>query len=102
MNTSSPRVWIAGTVVLCLALVAAGWFLLVSPQRAEAADLRDQTAAADQRNAQLEVRIAELKEEFAQLPQRRPSSPPSSGPCLPTPSSRCSPVTSSGSRPSPA
>jgi hypothetical protein len=71
MNTSSPRVWIAGTVVLCLALVAAGWFLLVSPQRAEAADLRDQTEAADQRNAQLEVRIAELKEEFAQLPQRK-------------------------------
>lgn len=71
MSTSSPRTWIAGTVVLSLVLVAAGWFLLIAPKRAEAADLREETVAAQGRNAQLEVRIAELKEQFAQLPQRK-------------------------------
>lgn len=71
MSTSSPRTWIAGTVVLSLVLVAAGWFLLIAPKRAEAAELREETVAAQDRNAQLEVRIAELKEQFAQLPQRK-------------------------------
>ncbi len=71
MSMSSTRTWIAGTVVLSLVLVAAGWFLLISPKRAEAAELRGETVTAQGRNLQLEARIAELKAQFAELPQRK-------------------------------
>ena len=36
---TETRKWSAGAVVLIVAIVAAGWFLLVSPKRSDAADL---------------------------------------------------------------
>lgn len=71
MSITKTRAWVAGTVVACLLLTVAAWFLLIAPQRAEAADLRDQAVAAADNNALLELRIAELKAEFAELPQRQ-------------------------------
>lgn len=70
MSLTKTRAWVAGTVVLCLLLSLAAWFLLISPKRAEAADLREQTVAAEQANQQKKVKIEELKKEFANLPQR--------------------------------
>jgi type II secretory pathway pseudopilin PulG len=37
--------WVVLTVVGCMAVLAAGWFLLISPKKAEAADLVAQTAS---------------------------------------------------------
>lgn len=71
MNLTSPRLWIAGTAFVCVVVVAAGWFLLISPKRAEAADLREQTTATEQRNALLRSEIAELEKQFERLPELR-------------------------------
>ena len=40
---SKTRQWAMLTAVACLAVLAAGWFLVVKPQRAHASDLRAQT-----------------------------------------------------------
>ena len=71
MRLSKSQLWITGTALVCVVIVLAGWFLLIAPKRAEAADLRDQTASAAQVNDQLELRIAQLKADFAELPQRK-------------------------------
>lgn len=69
MFATRTRVWVAGTVLLAVLVSAAGWFLLISPKRAEAAELEQQTEATELSNQQLETRIAQLKEQFAELPQ---------------------------------
>jgi Tfp pilus assembly protein PilO len=51
-------------------LLAGGWFLLVSPKKSEAADLRSQTSAAEDDNASLRSKLAMLKELAPSLPQR--------------------------------
>ncbi len=68
MSQLSARTWVAGTVVVALLLLAASWFLVIGPVRAEAAGLREETATADQQNAALQARTAELKRQFANLP----------------------------------
>jgi len=70
MMTES-RKWSAGAVVLIAAIVAAGWFLLVSPKRTEAADLKTQTATQDATNVTLEQKLQELKAQQADLPAQR-------------------------------
>ncbi len=60
--------WVALTVVAALALAAGGWFLLVSPKRAEAADLTDQATAQDSTNAGLRNKLAVLKAQSVELP----------------------------------
>ena len=54
--------------LLAIVMLAAGWLLLISPQRSEAAELR--AAAASQRsiNASLQVRLDELVAKSADLP----------------------------------
>jgi|GEM_PF-965379 len=71
MRLTRTTAWAAGTAVLCVALLVAAWFLLISPQRAAAAEARAATEAARTQNGQLQLRITELETEFAQLPQRR-------------------------------
>lgn len=63
---------IAGTLVILLVLVA-GWFLVVSPKLAAAADLRQQTEAAQSTTGTLQAQIASLQAQAADLPaqQRR-------------------------------
>lgn len=71
MRVNKSQLWIVGTALTCTVIVLAGWFLLISPKRAEAADLRTQTESATQVNAQLELLIAQLKADFVELPQRK-------------------------------
>jgi Tfp pilus assembly protein PilO len=63
--------WVALTVAGCLALMAAGWFLLVSPKRGEAADLRAQTAAQEAVNAQLRTQLQVLQAQAKDLPKKQ-------------------------------
>ncbi|MBI4941631.1 MAG: type 4a pilus biogenesis protein PilO [Actinobacteria bacterium] len=69
MLTSRTARWVAGTTLLCVALLGLSWLLLVSPQRTEAAELRDQNAATQSQNDLLEVKIAQLRAQFAKLPE---------------------------------
>jgi len=68
---SRTRTWSAATAGVCVLLIVAAWFLLISPKRAEAADLRDQTMAQDQANAQTKLKTQQLKAQYAQLPAKQ-------------------------------
>ena len=63
--------WIALTVVGALAIMAGGWFLIVSPKRSHAADLRTQADAQERANAQLETDLATLKAKAKALPAQQ-------------------------------
>lgn len=71
MKMTKTTGWSLGTTGLCVAIAAGSWFGLVDPQRAAAAESREQTVAAQDTNAQLEIRIAQLEQEFADLPARQ-------------------------------
>ena len=71
MLTSRTSRWSLGTALLCIILLVASWFLLISPRRADASAVRGQVTQADSQAAQLQMQIAQLKAEFAGLPKRR-------------------------------
>lgn len=71
MSLTNPKVWIGGAAALCAVIVLAGWFLLIAPKNAEAAELRAQAESQAVTNQQHEVRLAELKADFAELPQHK-------------------------------
>jgi type IV pilus assembly protein PilO len=61
--------WVALTVVAVLAIGAGAWFLLVSPKRSEAADLRTQAAGVDAESSQLRTQLQVLKALAKDLPK---------------------------------
>jgi type IV pilus assembly protein PilO len=63
--------WVAGAVTAALLLVAGSWFLLISPQRAQAAQLRADAVAQQSTNDTIRLRTEQLRAQFASLPQRR-------------------------------
>jgi Tfp pilus assembly protein PilO len=65
------RAWIAGATVLGLLLSVASWFLLISPQRSEAASLRDQATSQQATNEQIKNKTKQLRAQFASLPARQ-------------------------------
>jgi Tfp pilus assembly protein PilO len=69
MAIGATQKWYAGAGVASVAVLAAGWFLLVSPQQGNAADLGTQADAAIAHNAVTQTQIAGLQKEFANLPQ---------------------------------
>ncbi len=71
MLTSTYNKIVAGAVAGALLLLTVTYLLLVQPRMAQAADLSDQARAAERSNQQLAVRIAELKSQAADLPNRR-------------------------------
>ncbi len=62
------RQWVALTVVAVLAVLAAGWFLLVSPKHATAAALRQQATEQQTTNRQLGSQLAVLRAQQQALP----------------------------------
>ncbi len=68
---TKTRVWSALGGLVMVAVLAAGWFLLVSPKNGEAAELREQTVGQDQANGLLQSRLKQLKEQHKQLPAKR-------------------------------
>lgn len=68
---SVTRKWSLLAAVLVVAIVAAGWFLLVAPKRTKAAELRDQTVSQQEANDRLLTQLAVLKQQQAELPQQR-------------------------------
>lgn len=59
--------WIGGAAFVAVLVMAAGWFLLVAPARADAAEVRQQTVAAEQQNELLDIQLASLRAESAKL-----------------------------------
>lgn len=67
---TETRKWSLLAAVLALALVAAGWFLLVAPKRSDARALRARTVSAQEDNAQLLAQLNQLKALAPELPKR--------------------------------
>lgn len=68
---SVTRKWSLLAAVLVIAILVAGWFLLVSPKRSEAAGLREQTVSQEDANARLLQQLEVLKAQQAELPKKR-------------------------------
>jgi type IV pilus assembly protein PilO len=68
---TDTRKWSAAAVVLIVAIFAAGWFLLVSPKRSDASELKAQTATQESANVALQQKLEELKAQQADLPRQR-------------------------------
>lgn len=82
--SSSNRLWVLGTVVLSIALLALGWFIGVSPRLDEISAAIAQKIGVDQQNQITSAKIAQLKADYqnldavsAQLDQLRLSIPAS-------------------------
>ncbi|MDX6224923.1 MAG: hypothetical protein QOE64_1299 [Frankiales bacterium] len=63
--------YVVFTVLGCLVVLAAGWFLLVSPKRSDAAGLRTTAAQVDSQNAQLQTQLQVLKAQAKALPKQQ-------------------------------
>jgi len=68
---SRSRTWTVGAAVLALAVFAAGWFALIGPKRAEAADLQTQAVEQQDANARLQTKIKLLQAQAADLPAQQ-------------------------------
>ena len=68
---SVTRKWSLMAAVLVLAILAAGWFLLISPKRGEAAVLRADTVTQDEANDRLLQQLEVLKAQQEDLPRQR-------------------------------
>jgi Tfp pilus assembly protein PilO len=68
---NKTRQWTMLTAVACLAILAAGWFLAVKPQRSHAASLRTQTQTVQQSNEQLTTQVNQLKQQQKDLPAQQ-------------------------------
>ncbi|MCE0539963.1 hypothetical protein LWF15_31150 [Kineosporia rhizophila] len=63
--------WSLGAIALCLVLLVAAWFLLITPRRDDAAALRDQAVASQDQASLLEIKLAQLKSQAADLPEQK-------------------------------
>jgi Tfp pilus assembly protein PilO len=68
---TDTRKWSALAVVLVAAIFAVSWFLLISPKRGEAADLRDKTVTRQEANARLQQQLQVLQAQQQDLPKQR-------------------------------
>jgi type IV pilus assembly protein PilO len=67
----TDRLWIIGGVLAAAVLLIAGWFLLISPEKAEADRLQGEAETAQAQVATLRSRLADLERENADLPRYR-------------------------------
>jgi Tfp pilus assembly protein PilO len=65
------RKWSAGAAVLVLAILAAGWFLLVAPKHQATANLKTRATSQEQANARLQQQIQVLQAQQQDLPQQQ-------------------------------
>lgn len=63
--------WVALAAVAALVILAGGWFLLVSPKRTSAADLRAQAETKQRANLALETTLADLRAKAKALPAQQ-------------------------------
>jgi Tfp pilus assembly protein PilO len=65
------RQWSILTAVGVIAVLAAGWFLLVSPQRSHATDLQSEAASQQSANDGLRAQVAQLEAQKKGLPAQQ-------------------------------
>ncbi|WP_375488667.1 hypothetical protein [uncultured Jatrophihabitans sp.] len=70
-RTRTERFWLGGGVAVALLMAVVGYFFLISPQRAETADVQGQVANAQLQATTLQSRIVSLTAEQKKLPTYR-------------------------------
>ena len=68
---TETRKWTLGAVLVAVLILVAGWFLLISPKRADVAELQTQTEAQLDENSSLQTEITVLKEQNKDLPEKQ-------------------------------
>lgn len=68
-STTNNRLWVLGSAVLVIAIVAMGWVLGVSPKLSEAGAADQQRATAESQNLVHEKEVAAIKKQYEQLPE---------------------------------
>ena len=68
MTNTNTRLWIIGSMLLVIAILAMGWFLGVSLKLSEASTAGQQQSEAEAQNVVHEREIAVIKKQFDQLP----------------------------------
>lgn len=68
MAISATQKWYAGAAAASVGVLAAGWFLLVSPQQSNAEDINAQADRVAVANQAAESQIAQLKAQYSDLP----------------------------------
>lgn len=69
MGGAKRSTWIGGTVFAALVIMAATYFLAVSPMLATASDTRAEVVSTQQSNDALQRKITKLAADFAKLPE---------------------------------
>jgi Tfp pilus assembly protein PilO len=67
----ADRLWMIGGAAVAVLLLALSWVLAISPTNADADNLREQTASTETQLTTLRRRLADLKEQEANLPTYR-------------------------------
>lgn len=67
MRSSKASPWVIGTALLVVVLLAASWFVLISPTLASAAETNSTAEQVEADNALREQKIAALAEQFANI-----------------------------------
>jgi Tfp pilus assembly protein PilO len=65
--------WVAGTIIAVLAIVAAGWFVAIAPQKHKAKNLGSQAATEQQANNNLRTQVSELTAKMSAVPAEEAS-----------------------------
>ncbi|GLY30590.1 hypothetical protein [Kineosporia sp. NBRC 101731] len=63
--------WSFGTAAICVVLLLLGWFLLIAPRRSDTTALRDQATQSDSQASLLQIKIAQLESQAADLPAQK-------------------------------
>jgi Tfp pilus assembly protein PilO len=63
--------WAAGTAVALVVIVAAGWFLAISPQKHKVSNLGSQATGQEQANVGLHATLAELTAKMSAVPSEQ-------------------------------
>jgi hypothetical protein len=71
MENSKRTTWVAGTVLLAVAILALAWFVFIAPVVDETSTVASDTQVAEDRNAGLRDQLDTLKAEFANLQTAR-------------------------------
>ena len=66
-RTQSERLWVAGAAVLALLLAVTGYFLLIGPQRARTAAVKDDVASTSFQATTLQSRLTSLVQQSKQI-----------------------------------
>lgn len=67
MGGAKRTTWIGGAVFVALVMLAASWFLAISPKLTAAADVRAQAEQVRGQNELLELQLVQLKADFEKL-----------------------------------